>query len=66
MQKLHHFCNTSSPDDGPKLAESILEVANYGKFINQFPPNIIRSIRQFEKINQKYLDEKCLLCSINI
>ena len=24
IQKLHHFCNTSSPDDGPKLAESTL------------------------------------------
>ena len=34
-------------------------------FINQFPPNIIRSIRQFERINKKYVDKKCQLCSIN-
>ena len=24
MQKLHHFCNTSSPDDGPKLGRKYL------------------------------------------
>ena len=22
IQKLHHFCNTSSPDDGPKLGKN--------------------------------------------
>ena len=28
----------------------------------EFPPNIKRSIRQFEKINKKkYVDKKCLL-----
>ena len=26
--------------------------------INQFPPNIIRSIQQFERINKKYVDKK--------
>ena len=39
-------------------AESICEITNYGRFINQFPPNIIRSIRQFEEINKKYIDKK--------
>ena len=34
-------------------AESSWEITNYGKFINQFPSNIIRSIRQFERINKK-------------
>ena len=24
IQKLHHFCNTSSPDDGPKLGRKYL------------------------------------------
>ena len=24
IQKLHHFCNTSSPDDGPMLSEKYL------------------------------------------
>ena len=44
--------------------ESTWEMTNYGRFIHQFPPNIIRSIRQFERINKKYVDKKCLLCSI--
>ena len=43
-------------------AESTWEISNYGRFINQFSPNIIRSIRQFERINKKYVDKKCLLC----
>ena len=34
-------------------AESTWKITNNGKFINQFPPNIIRSIRQFERINKK-------------
>ena len=58
MQKLHHFCNTSSPADSPKLAESTWKITNYGRFINQFPPNIIRSIRQFERINKKICRQK--------
>ena len=45
-------------------AESTWEITNYGRFIKQFPPNIIRSIRQFEKINKKYVGKKCLLYSI--
>ena len=36
----------------------------YGRFINQFPPNIIRSIWQFERINKKICRQTCLLCSI--
>ena len=43
-------------------AESTWEITNYGRFINQFPPIIIRSIQQFERINKKYVDKKCLLC----
>ena len=45
-------------------AESSWEITNYGRFINQFPPNIIRSIRQFESDKKKYVDKKCLLCLI--
>ena len=58
IQKFHHFCNTSSPDDGPKLGRSTWQITNYGRFINQFPPNNIRSIRQFERINQKLCGQK--------
>ena len=34
-------------------AKSTLEITKYGRFINQFPPNIIKSIRQFERANKK-------------
>ena len=36
---------------------STWEITKDGWFINQFPPNIIRSIRQYERINKKYLDK---------
>ena len=44
-------------------AESTWEINNYGRYIHQFPPIILKSIRQYEKINKKYVDKKCLLCS---
>ena len=34
-------------------AESTWEINNYEKYINQFPPNIIKSIQQYEMINKK-------------
>ena len=46
--------------------ESTWEITNYGRFINQFPPNIIRSIRQFERINKKYVDKKFCYVQSNI
>ena len=39
-------------------AESTWEINNYGRYINQFPPNIIKSIRQYEKINKKIWRQK--------
>ena len=42
-------------------AESTWEITNYGKFINQFPPNIIRSIQQFERISKKICRQKMSL-----
>ena len=36
-------------------AESTWEINNYGRYINQFLPNIIKSIRQYQSINK----EKC-------
>ena len=44
IQKLHHFCNKSSSDEGQIQAESTWEVNNHGTYISQFPPNIIKSI----------------------
>ena len=46
--------------------ESTWEISNYGRFINKFPPNIIRSIRQFERIDKKYVDKRCLCSYIHI
>ena len=43
--------------------ESTWEINNHGRFINQFPPNVLKSIRQYERINKKFIDKKCLLCS---
>ena len=39
-------------------AESTWEINNYGKYTNQFPPNTIRSIWQYEKINKKICRQK--------
>ena len=39
-------------------AESTWEINNYGKYINQFPPNTIKSIRQYERINKKICRQK--------
>ena len=39
-------------------AKSTWEITNYGRFINQFSPNIKRSIRQFETINKKICRQK--------
>ena len=39
-------------------AESTWEIDNYGKYINQFPPNTIKSIRQYERINKKICRQK--------
>ena len=45
-------------------AESTWEITNYTGFINQFLPNIIRAIEQFKGLTKKYVDKKCLWCSI--
>ena len=46
-------------------AESTWEINNYGRFINQFPPNIIKSTLQYERINKKkYVDKNCPLYSM--
>ena len=62
IQKLHLFLIHPPQMIAQIRAESTWEIANYGRFINQFQPNIIRSIRQFERIN-KICIQKCLLYS---
>ena len=39
-------------------AETTWEINNYGRCINQFPPNIIKSQRQYERINKKICRQK--------
>ena len=43
-------------------AESTRDTYNYGQYINQYPPNTIKVIREFERIQKKYVDRKYLLC----
>ena len=57
-QKLHHFCNRSSPDEGQSRAESTRYTYNYGQYINQFPPNTIKVLREFERIQKKICRHK--------
>ena len=57
IQKLHHFCNTFYPDDGPRLGRKYLgKITNYRRFINQ--SHWISSIWQFERINKKICRQK--------
>ena len=35
------------------LAESTRDTYNYGQYIKQFPPNTIKVIREFERIQKK-------------
>ena len=44
IQKLHHFCNTSSPDDGPKLGRKYLENKQLWKVYQPIPA-------EYHKIN---------------
>ena len=38
--------------------ESTRDIYNYGKYINQFPPNTIKAIRQSERIQKKICRQK--------
>ena len=40
------------------ISSTINISSNYGRYINQFPLNIIRSIRQHERINKKICRQK--------
>ena len=39
-------------------AESTRDTYNYGQYINQFPPNTIKVIREFEQIQKKICRHK--------
>ena len=42
-------------------AESTRDTYNYGQYINQFPPNTIKVIREFERIQKKICRHKMSL-----
>ena len=39
-------------------ATNIMDTYNYGQYINQFPPNAIKVIREFERIQKKMCRHK--------
>ena len=39
--------------------ESTREAIYHGRFVNQFPPDIIKLMRLFERIITKYVDKGC-------
>ena len=39
-------------------AESTRDTYNYGQYLNQFPPNTIKVIREFERIQKKICRHK--------
>ena len=60
MQRLHPFWNINTPKDGPRWERGIstMEPINNRRFINQFSPDIIKLIRQFERIKTKIWRQK--------
>ena len=43
-------------------AESTRDTYNYGQYINQFPPNMIKAIREYERIQKKICRQKiCIM-----
>ena len=47
-------------------AESTWEINNYGRYINQFPPNVIKSTRKNKRINKKICRQKIYYVQRNI
>ena len=44
--------------------KSTMDQINHGRFINQFPSDILRLILQLERMNTKICRQKCLYCLI--
>ena len=57
-QKLHHFVTDSPLMIAQSRAESTWDTFNYGKYLNQFPPNTIKVIREFRRIQKKICRHK--------
>ena len=57
-QRLHHFVIDPPLMMAQSRAESTRDTYNYGQYINQFPPNTIKVIRQYERIQKKICLQK--------
>ena len=59
---VHSFRNTFVTDSplmmAQSRAESTRDTYNYGQYLNQFPPNTIKVIREFERIQKKICRHK--------
>ena len=59
------FCPTFVTDSplmmAQSRAESTRDTCNYGQYLNQFPPNTIKVIREFERIQKKICRHKVSL-----
>ncbi len=57
--ELLNFCQKGPPlMMAQSRAESTRDTYNYGQYINQFPPNTIKIIREFEQIQKKICRHK--------
>ena len=62
IQKLHHFCNTSSPDDGPKSGRNFLGNKQLWKIYQSIPAEYYKiNTANMKGSTRKYVDRKCLL-----
>ena len=55
---LSTFCPTFCLMMAQRRAESTRDTYNYGQYLNQFPPNTIKVIREFERIQKKICRHK--------
>ena len=62
IQKLHHFCNTSSPDDGPKLGRKYSGNKQLWKIYQSIPTKYHKNQNgNMKGSTRKYVDRKNLI-----
>ena len=54
---VYHFCGFPPLMMAQNRTESTWDIFNYEKYINQFPPNTIKEIRQYKRINKKICEQ---------
>ena len=58
IQKLHHICNISSPDDDPKSGRTYLGNKQLRKIHQSIPAKYYKIQRKYETINKKTCRQK--------